>query len=216
MPQPSPDALYLIGLGLAWTLWFALHSWLASNSLKARFNRLFPALAPRYRLIYNGLAVFLLIPPAWLLLAWEGPWLWRWDGNWAWISHSLVVLALFGFWITTRHYDMDEFLGLKNADGGTHNFRLSPLHRYVRHPWYFLGLILLWSQDMDVARLVVSILASLYLWLGSRLEDRKLVEEFGDTYREYCRRVGGILPFPGKQLSRSEARELILKRRGPR
>jgi len=197
----------LLLLGLAWSGYFILHSWLASNRLKAFVQRRRPGLYARYRVIYNLLAVILLIPPLALLWGSATPSVWRWQGGWQWLSYGLTGLALLGFWYTSRHYDMKEFLGLGAAS--TSGFHLSPVHRYVRHPWYGFGLLLLWSQNMDQARLTVVIMASLYLWLGSRLEDRKLVMEFGPLYDSYRRRVPGIIPWPGKSISRGEAESLM-------
>lgn len=197
----------LLLLSLAWSGYFILHSWLASNRLKAFVQRPWPGLYARYRLVYNLLAVILLIPPLALLWGSATPSVWRWQGGWQWLSYMLTGLALAGFWLTTRHYNMKQFLGIDST--ATAGFHLSPVHRYVRHPWYGFGLLLLWSQNMDQARLTVVIIASLYLWLGSRLEDRKLVMEFGPLYDSYRRRVPGILPWPGKLISRAEADSLM-------
>ncbi len=197
----------LLLLVLSWTAYFALHSWLASLRLKESVDRLWPGLSARYRLIYNLLAIGLLIPPVWLLFIIESPMLWQWQGYWRWLSHVLLLSSLIGFWFTTRYYDMPAFLGLTRATA-TH-FSLSPLHRYVRHPWYFLGLILVWSRDMDLARFIVVTLATAYLWYGSRLEDRKLVAEFGTLYRSYMERVPGLLPRPGKSINREEITQLL-------
>ena len=49
----------------------------------------------------------------------------------------------------------------------------------------------------------------MYFALGSRLEEGKLVEEFGEPYRRYQRRVPGLFPFPGHQLSHAEAADLV-------
>ena len=48
---------------------------------------------------------------------------------------------------------------------------LSPLHRWVRHPWYFLGLLILWTQEMNAA-LLVTALATPALDAGVLPEDR--------------------------------------------
>jgi hypothetical protein len=44
--------------------------------------------------------------------------------------------------------------------------------------------------------------------VGSRLEERKLVERFGERYRTYRQRVPGLLPLPWRMLGREEARRL--------
>lgn len=208
MDETTFPTLPLLILGLSWAAYFALHSWLASRGLKHTLEIHWPALMPRYRLLYNLLAVVLLVPPVLLLLTTQSPMVWQWQGGWRWVSHALLLFSLTGFWFTTRYYDMPSFMGITQATA-TH-FSLSPVHRYVRHPWYFLGLILLWSRDMDAARLLVALLASGYLWYGSRLEDRKLVTEFGAVYRSYLDRVPGLFPLPGRTISRHEANQLLV------
>jgi hypothetical protein len=70
-------------------------------------------------------------------------------------------------------------------------FRLSTAHRHVRHPWYSFGLVIVWTRDMNAAMLVSALAITLYFVAGSRLEERKLIETHGDTYRRYRERVPG-------------------------
>ena len=215
-------ATQVLALVTAWSAYAALHSLLASLTCKRWAAQRWPALLPPYRLVFNLLAVILLVPPLWLTLAWSGPLLWAWSGPWAWLANGLGLAALAGFALSSRHYDMQSFSGLAQwrdrerrvEDLG--GFRLSPLHRYVRHPWYALGLVILWTRDMDQARLISTLCITLYLWLGSLLEERKLRVFHGEAYARYQRRVNGLLPLPGKVLSVAEARELeAFGRRAP-
>lgn len=192
-------------LALAWIGYCGLHSLLASLTVKHWIVQRWPSRSRLYRLTYNLFAVGLLIP---LLIATElasDDWLWRWRGVWAWVAQGITVLVILGFVWSSRAYDMKVFLGLSHAPvTDAQHLGLSPLHRFVRHPWYFLGLVWLWTRDMDSARLVAALIISAYLWLGSRLEDRKLIDEFGPIYREYCRRVPGLWPRPWRRLNRAE------------
>jgi hypothetical protein len=169
---------HLLILALAWLAYFAAHSLTASLWLKRRFAAWRPAWMPAYRLGFNLAAALLLLPPLWLTYSDPGPWLWQWDGPWAWIANGLAVLALLGFVWSLRWYDGQEFAGLRQWREQRHGvedqeaFHLSPLHRYVRHPWYSLGLVLIWTRDMDASLLLTSVLLTGYLVLGSRLEER--------------------------------------------
>lgn len=207
----TSNLFIIIMILLAWLLYFALHSALASLSAKNWVSAHWPRFTPYYRLSYNLAATLLLIPPLWLLHASQVAPLWSWHGLGRWLADGLALLAIAGFGWSLRYYDTREFLGLSQAQdpGRSPRFALSPLHRFVRHPWYFLALVIIWTRDMDPAWLASCIAITLYLAIGSRLEERKLVAEFGEPYRRYQRRVPGLIPLPGRYLSRAEATEII-------
>ena len=211
MPLPATQTALLV---LAWVSYGAIHSLLASLAIKRRIAQRWPGAVRAYRLAYNALAVMLLLPPLWLTFSFGGPPLWRWTGVCAWVADALAIAAVAGFIRTSRHYDLGSFTGLAqwragNAaadDGG--RLRISPLHRYVRHPWYFLGLVMLWTRNMDAAQLVSALCVTAYLWLGSLLEEHKLLHFHGPAYARYRERVSGLVPLPGRILSKAEARAL--------
>lgn len=196
-------------IALAWLAYGIIHSWLAGSAVKTWVTRHWPRLAPAYRLAYNALATLLLIPPLALTFSLPGEVVWDVPG---WIAWPAAVVAVAGFVWSLRWYDMGEFLGLaqwRRHDGREREgFVLSPLHRYVRHPWYSLGLLLLWTRDLNTAWLTTAVAVTLYLLIGSRLEERKLVERYGEAYRRYQARVPGLIPWPGRRLSRAEAEAL--------
>ncbi len=188
-----------------WAVYFALHSLLASFRVKAMVHAHWPEFP--YRLAYNILAGALLLPGAWLLWGRTWPVLWEFDGGWRYAAWLLQGLAVTGFLWSLRYYDMGAFLGLKPESEGY--FKISPFHRFVRHPWYCFALVLIWSSDMNSGRLATSIMATLYLFFGSRHEESMLVERFGAGYAEYRKKVPGLIPLPWKYLSRREAATLV-------
>jgi len=101
---------------------------------------------------------------------------------------------------------MQEFMGIRQLKEHStsiedqEHLHFSPYHRFVRHPWYFFGIVLIWLQPMDTAWLVSSIMLTLYFWLGSKLEDRKLVTYYGERYESYMKKVCGIFPLPWRTL----------------
>ncbi|MFN4148012.1 MAG: methyltransferase family protein [Rhodocyclaceae bacterium] len=209
------NTLALSWLALGWVAYALIHSLLASLTVKAWVTRFMPAFAPWYRLTYNLVATLLVLPLAWATLALPGEWLWRWTGIGAWAANSLAASALIAFWFASSAYDMGEFLGLrplkeKRADATGHDaFRISPLHRFIRHPWYCLALVLIWTRDMNAPKLVSATAITLYLIIGARLEERKLEAHYGAAYRQYRQRVPGLLPLPWKRLSAAEAKTLM-------
>lgn len=202
-----------------WLGYFALHSVLASLFVKRAVARRWPALFPAYRLVYNGVAVLLVLPPFFYVVRYPGATLWAWEGPAWWAVQALAVAATIGFLVTLRGYDGLEFVGLRQWRAGQtrvedqERFKLSPLHRFVRHPWYFLGLVLVWTREMSAAWLLTSIVVTLYIFVGSRLEERKLSLYHGEVYSDYKRLVPGLVPRPWRWLGKEEARRLIEKAR---
>jgi len=205
------QTLLLVGV---WLGYFLIHSLLASLWAKRRVAARWPNLMPAYRLFFNLAAVLLLAPPLWLTYRWQGPWLWRWEGPWWWLANALAVVALGLFWWSLRYYDSGEFIGLKQWRDqerrveDQERLHISPLHRWVRHPWYSLGLVLVWTRDMNAAFLWTAIVITLYFIIGSRLEERKLMTYHGRAYRRYRAQVPGLIPHPWRHLSRQEAETL--------
>ena len=129
-----------VPLAIGWLLYAALHSLLADLRVKAVVAACLPGFAPWYRLAYNGVAVLTALPLIWLMRAVPGAELWAWNGVWAWLANGLALAALFGAMQSSKAYAMNDFLGLGvlGADKAIERdvFRLSPPHRFVRHPWY--------------------------------------------------------------------------------
>lgn len=205
-----------------WTGYAVIHSLLASHTVKRRISQRWPGAARAYRLLFNLLAALLLLPPLWLTWALRGPSLWQWRGAWAWIADAAAVMAVAGLAWSSRHYDMESFSGLAQwragagaSTDGNESLRISPLHRYVRHPWYFLALVALWTRDMDLARLTSALSITAYLWLGSLLEERKLLAVHGAVYARYRERVSGLVPLPWKTLDKTAADALVSGGKSP-
>ncbi len=201
-------------LVLVWVVYAAIHSWLASLQLKNYVAQRYPRFMPAYRLCFNALAIVLLIPPLWLTYTLPGPVLWQWSGYLWWVANSLALLAIAGVFWSLRDYDGSEFLGLRQWRGQVtsvedqEEFHISTLHRFVRHPWYSLCLVLVWTRDMDLPFLVTAIVITFYFIVGSRLEERKLMVYHGDIYRRYRAQVPALIPLPWRYLSATQADQL--------
>lgn len=213
MTEPAwPDMAFL---PLYWLGYFSLHSVLASLAVKRVVASRCPNLMPFYRMGFNLLAVILLLPVLWLMYRNPGPMLWRWQGIGAYSANGLALAALGGFLRSLKDYDMQEFLGLRQWKTrirrveDQERLHLSPFHRFVRHPWYFFALILIWTRDMSAATLFSSVMMTLYFIIGSRLEESKLLVYHGEIYRRYMDRVPGLIPLPWKWLKAGEAKELL-------
>ena len=215
----SPAIHDAILLGLAWTGYCLIHSLLASLQIKRWVSNHYPGLMPAYRLSFNLIAVALLSVPFYFSYTGHSIALWSFDGPIKWIMYAITLSAVAGFFISLKYYDSQEFLGIRQLREhetrveDQEHLQLSPLHRYVRHPWYTFALMIIWSRPMDSLVLMSSVLITAYFVIGSRLEERKLIHYYGEVYQTYRNRVPGLIPLPWRSLSAGEADTLLRKYR---
>ena len=207
----------IISLFLAY---FVLHSLMASIAVKQWVSDKWPNLMPFYRLFFNLLAIILCIPLALIMFLYPGEILWQWQGIGFVITSLMATLALIGFIVSLRYYDLSEFWGirqLKEHNISVHDqehFKISPFHRYVRHPWYFFAIVLIWTRDISSVQLLVYTLVTAYFLFGSRLEEKKLIVYHGEVYKRYQQKVSAVIPLPWKILSKQQAEQLLEKMQG--
>ena len=73
-------------------------------------------------------------------------------------------------------------------------------YMWVRHPQYFCSLLLVWGQpDLPSDRLLFNILFTGWVFIGIFFEERDLVGEYGDEYRDYQHKVPMLIPYRRKQ-----------------
>jgi protein-S-isoprenylcysteine O-methyltransferase Ste14 len=208
--------MHLFYFGFALAIYYALHSLLAAPAVKERLaGNLVPA--PYYRLVYNVLALVLLLPLAFLYFGLEkkavlNSALFFTVPGWGFILAGLVWTGR-----SLAAYDLGEFAGLSQyrtkkpatkpgiggngLPGGTQKatgLKTTGLNSQVRHPLYFGNLLVIWGWFLispnDVV-LVAAAVTTVYLFIGARLEERKLVAEFGEAYIVYKRKVPMLIPF---------------------
>jgi protein-S-isoprenylcysteine O-methyltransferase Ste14 len=190
---------------LAVAAYGALHSLLASHAAKNAARRWLGGRADRvYRLAYNVIGTLTLLPVLAVPAAVPGETIYRWDGPWAMLALAgqlgALLLLLTGFLQT----DPWHFLGLRQlaAPGPDEPSRLvvTGLYAWMRHPLYTAGLILVWLTPwLTTSLLAFNLSVTAYILIGSELEERRLIAEFGDAYRTYRRRVPRLLPMPWKR-----------------
>ncbi len=200
MPAADADA-YLL-LTLLTVAWCALHSALISLTVTDYLKRRHAAGYRYYRLFYNLVAVVTLAPVLLYARHLQGAPLFAWQGPWRILQALMIGTGLLLFLLGSRRYDARRFLGLAQlredttAGGITASGELdsSGILGVLRHPWYSGLLLVLWARPLDLSTLVVNALFSGYLLIGVRLEERKLVREFGDRYRRYQQTVSMLVP----------------------
>lgn len=68
-------------------------------------------------------------------------------------------------------------------------------YRWVRHPLYLFMIVLFWSCPLlTVDRLLFNILWTIWVVIGSILEERDLVGDFGQAYLDYQAQVPMLVP----------------------
>jgi protein-S-isoprenylcysteine O-methyltransferase Ste14 len=197
----TADASKLVLLAVAWTTYGAVHSAMISQTA-TRF--LEPRLADAwryYRLFFNGVALVTLIPLVFYSRSLEGTPFLRWQGPWLGVRYALMACGGLLFLAGGRHYSLKQFIGISQLRGASSaglaqggGIDSTGVLGLVRHPWYTGLVLLLWAQDLDAVRLVVDAVLTAYIAVGTLLEERKLVHEFGDTYARYQARVSMFIP----------------------
>ena len=188
-------------LALLWVAYGFVHTVLAMNSVKG----IFKGISKYYRLIYNGLAILLILPilnyqfsiPSQLLL-----------------EKSLLNQILGGLMMTSglflaykalTSYDLAEFIGTQSLQQSQKpsTFRQDELSSIVRHPLYLGILVFLWGWfgfSGLLSSLVTALALSIYIRIGIYFEEKKLVEQFGKVYQDYQQKVPMLIPrFEGEK-----------------
>ena len=189
-------------LTILWISYCILHSAMITpkitNFLKKKLGDSFKY----YRLLYNLVALVLLIPVVLYTYSIRQTPFFTWEGYLLPVRFLLLGAGLFLFYTGARQYDMSTFLGLKqinesvphNLINTTGQLNTSGILGFVRHPFYAATFPLIWATNLDVTFLIVNCILSIYVIIGTLLEEQKLVQEFGHEYRAYQDRVSMLFP----------------------
>lgn len=177
-----------------------VHSLLAAPRIKSRIQLLSGRSLPGYRLAYNLFSTILF---GWVLLAWQSTSvLFVAPGIWSLVMHGLQFIILWAGFICLRQTGIASFLGIH---GGAIDERptlvTTGCYAVVRHPLYLLGILFLLLNPVITTRwIVLTVCSFVYFLFGALLEEHRMVNYFGNTYRSYQKDVPFLLPRLNRQI----------------
>jgi protein-S-isoprenylcysteine O-methyltransferase Ste14 len=207
--EPKVPLFTAILVNASLLLLFALqHSIMARPAFKRWWTKIVPQQLERSTYV-------LLASLCLMLLMWQ----WQPMGGIIWSTGNetvkivLLIIYLVGWglvFISTFLINHFDLFGLRQvwmyAMGKPYTqlkFRLPLFYKYVRHPLYLGFIIAFWSTPvMTAAHLLFAILTTGYILTAIQLEERDLVESYGEKYRVYKRSAPMLIPFSKKKLNK--------------
>lgn len=176
------------------------HSGMARTAIKEISAALLPAMLERATYVHLANAALALLVFAWQPVPIT---IWAFDATSARTAIWIVFILGWGLsFAGSMLIDHLQLLGVRQAwswfKGETYEikpFQRHWLYEFVRHPIQ-LGLILAsWATpQMTVGHLIFAAGLTLYIVVGTRLEEKDLIATFGDDYRDYRSRVPKLIP----------------------
>ncbi len=181
-------------------LFFLQHSIMVRQLVRKRLTRIIPdTFYSAFYALTSGMALLVV------MLLWQKtptP-LFTAEGASYWLLRMLFFLCIAGFFWGNRSLGSFDPLGVKVISRHMRGkisvqmpLKVQGAYQWVRHPLYFFSLIMLWSCPIITAdRLLFNLMWTTWIITGTVLEERDLVREFGQQYREYQKMVPMIIPY---------------------
>ncbi|PKN69277.1 MAG: hypothetical protein CVU54_11085 [Deltaproteobacteria bacterium HGW-Deltaproteobacteria-12] len=189
-------------LALSWIIYCVLHSWLISTSVTDFLQQRLGGAYRFYRLFYNIFSIITLLPVIIYSQSIKQEPFFIWPEYLLPLKYALLLTGIFLFVAGARHYSLSQFSGWAQIKEKTSSKLINEtgvlsstgILGVVRHPFYAGIFPLIWANDLDITTLITNVILSIYVLVGTLLEERKLVAEFGDAYLEYSKTVSMLFP----------------------
>lgn len=181
-------------------MFFFQHSVMVRHSFRHRLTRFIPQeYDAAFFAIVSGLILFIL------LFLWQG------------VSHTIIAplgilrllfravyflsiaVYVWGFW-SLGEFDPFGILPIINHLRGTKKaelpFIMKGPYQFIRHPLYTVMILLFWSNpDLTLDRLLFNFFFTIYMVIGTLLEEQDLVKTIGADYLAYQKKVPMLVPY---------------------
>jgi protein-S-isoprenylcysteine O-methyltransferase Ste14 len=190
--------IHHILLILLWILFGVLHSVLAAGWWKQKMQAWLGTNYKYYPLAYSVFAAISMILILVFQFTMQSPLLFTMP-LWAKVLAGAPVLAGLAIMLTIcrKYFFYLSGISVFYKTQPAAVLQTNGLHRYMRHPLYAGTLLFIWSLFLLMPylnHLLACIIITVYTLLGAQIEEKKLVEQFGEKYIEYKKRVPMIVP----------------------
>lgn len=177
-----------------------MHSLLAIPRVKLMLAGNSPTRRKMYRLFYNLISVALF---GWAMAVYRNtPVLYVVPGIWSLVMYLMQALFVVLLFACVRQTGTADFLGLSwnnTASPPKPHLVTSGYYGIVRHPLYLFSMLFLLFNPVVTARwLILTLFSFVYFIIGALIEDRRLLQEFGNEYRLYRQKVPFLIPGTSK------------------
>ncbi len=180
--------------------WGIVHSGMARPGFKSAITKLIPVAAERATYVLVSGITSILLTGFWMTVPGQ---VWFVEPG----ALATVIWAIFAFgWafllastFAINHFDLfglrQVFLNFREQPNPPLPFVKRAMYSYIRHPIQTGVLIGVWvTPSMTMTQLILSVGFTAYIFIGLWFEERDLIAEHGDAYRNYRKETGKILP----------------------
>lgn len=184
---------------LLMSLFAIQHSVMARPAFKRWWSRILPVGCERSTYVLLSSLILLLLFWQWRSIPIP---IWQTAGIVAWLLTGIHWLGWLIAFASTHMIDHFDLFGLRQAlaalrgtEPREQSFKAPLLYKIVRHPIMLGFLLAFWATpEMTAGHLLFALANTAYILAALQFEERDLIAAFGETYRQYRRRVPMLLP----------------------